>query len=155
MSSELGFSKQATGLLERFPDKKIIPPCKYLRKKGTDEIFCYTIYLAERKDMEPYEGPLPNPNGNQTISEMLANLNTFTGVNHSEELVNLTKPNFQSDPEYTKKIAKIEIEKTIIALRNDGKSLSFIGKTLGISKVAVHKRLKRIAMRQLEYSKNS
>jgi hypothetical protein len=58
MSSELGFSKTATGILDKMPDKRTIPPCKYLRKKGTDEIFIYTIYLAERKDMEPYDGQI-------------------------------------------------------------------------------------------------
>jgi hypothetical protein len=36
---------------------------KYLRKKGTNEIFAWSEIIAQRKDMIPYDGPVPATNG--------------------------------------------------------------------------------------------
>ncbi|MBE0426370.1 MAG: hypothetical protein IBX72_06960 [Nitrospirae bacterium] len=61
--------------------------------------------------------------------------------------VNLRKLDVKNDNVNLQKPSKSS-EEIIIELRKQGKPLSFIGKSLGISKTAVHKRLKRISMKR-------
>lgn len=57
---------------------------KYLRHKGNGRIFGYTPILAQRPDMEPYEGELPTPQAPEPVLDM----ETITGLD-----INETDPN--------------------------------------------------------------
>jgi hypothetical protein len=157
--------KDMTPYYGPLPSEKKNQKPRFLEQTTTGRVYAYTAILGTREDMIPYDGPVPaipvkepakshesQPPGNVNQkpdtqkstkvhigecvnqSEMITNDNT-------EGVVNPEKPHVQD-------LAKLNPDERILQLRSEGKSLSFIGKFLGITKVAVHKRLKRIAKRQ-------
>ena len=117
--------------------KTPLPFTKYLIKKGTDELFAYCFGIAERLDFENYYGPDPTPvcrparltdpettpikNGNFNVEPLPAEAKIEAG-----------------------KLTSVQINALILELRAQGKSFAAIGKVLGISKVAIFRRFRRI-----------